>query len=105
MAGEAYLPHHQVQVPIKVEAEVLQCVGLPILLALLLLLEQEDQQLVTNALNQPKWVVIAQELAAGGAQKGGLRRSVLGGCSQTMEAWDTKKHAPSSRGAQPEGPP
>ena len=50
-AGEAYLPHDQVQVPVKVEAEILQCVGLPIPVAPLLLLEQEDQQLVADALN------------------------------------------------------
>ena len=54
------------QVPVKVEAETLQSVGLPVLLAPLLLLEQEDQQLVTNALNQPNWLIVAQGLTAGG---------------------------------------
>ena len=65
-AGDAYLPHDQVQVPVKVEAETLQSVGLPILLAPLLLLEQEDQQLVANALNQPDWLIVSQGLTAGG---------------------------------------
>ena len=94
-AGEAHLPHDQVQVPIKVEAEVLQCVGLPMLVAPLLLLEQEDQKLVADALNQPNWLVVAQGLAAGGKLKRRLASwGVLGGCSQTKGVWPVSEACP-----------